>query len=137
MKALNVLLISMSFLPAAVQAHSNNYPNAESLKPLNNPIYSVNNYKQPNLAAAALRWENKDEVWVKKMTFSDTKLANYKTHLSTTKPVGSVTLPYTPHNNLSNWNYKIPHLNELKSTGSESDLHVKKHHKNNHITVGR
>ncbi|MVM32931.1 hypothetical protein GO755_23020 [Spirosoma sp. HMF4905] len=126
MKALTVLLISVSLLPAAVQARSN----AEPVKPLNNPIYSVNNYKQPHLTTASTNWNSTEVVWVNKVTASTTPIVNYKSQLAADHPSGSII--YNPHNELINWSYKTPH--DLQSKGAEGEFHVRKHH--NHSTVG-
>ena len=131
---LNVALISLSVLATSVQAH--NSSGSDPLKPLNNPIYSAHDYKHPNVAAIARHWENKTAVKVKQSTYTDTQLANYKIHPPIDQAGGSVTLPYIRQNDLSNRNYKNQHLSNWQSSDSKSDGHVKKHHKNHHMTVG-
>ncbi|MBD2754210.1 hypothetical protein [Spirosoma validum] len=95
-------------------------------KPLNNPMYSTHNYKHPNLAAAARRWENKKGVAVKKPAPNDAQLANYKTQMPIAQPVGGITIEHTQSVSLPDRNYKIQRLREPQPLGPPSEYYVKK-----------
>ena len=69
--------------------------------------YSTHNYKHPNKAAAARRWENRGGIVVQTPAPQDTRLANYKNQLPGQQPVGGVTVPHRPDESLANRNYKM------------------------------
>ena len=73
----------------------------------NNPMYSTHNYKHPNKAAAARRWERGRGLTVRPPTPAQTDLANYKRPMPNQPPVGGITVNHTPSTNLASRNYKI------------------------------
>lgn len=95
-------------------------------KPLNNPMYSTHNYKHPNIAAAARRWENKEGVAVKKPAPGDAQLANYKTQMPVAQPVGGITIEPAQSVSLPDRNYKIQRLREPRPLGPPSEYYIKK-----------
>lgn len=121
------------------KACSQNDQGRQSEKPLNNPMYSTSNYKHPNMAAAASRWEKKQGVAVKQPAPSDAQLANYKTQLPTAQPVGGVTVEHTPSMNLADRNYKIQRINEPSTaTDASGGYYVRTKRKNaDSSTIGQ
>ncbi|MFD2933912.1 hypothetical protein [Spirosoma flavum] len=132
MKIVAVLLTGISLIALSEQAFSQ-YEGVR--KPLNNPLYSTHNYKHPNQAAAARRWENKAGIDVKQPALSDTRLANYKNQMPNTKPVGGVTIDHTPSASLADRNYKIQRVNQPKSSVPVNEYYVKKR-KNDSTNIG-
>lgn len=106
-------------------------------RPLNNPMYSTHNYKHPQLASAARKWENKKGIAVKKPTPGETQLANYKSQMPVAQPVGGITIEHTPIISLTDRNYKIQRLSEPKPLGPPSEYYIKKEHrKTPNTTIG-
>lgn len=134
MKLLTFLLIGIGLLAISGQT----YAQDDGLrKPLNNPMYSTHNYKHPNLAAAARRWESKEGMAVKKPTPGNARLANYKNQMPLAEPVGGITIEHTPSANLADRNYKIQRLSEPKPLGPPSEYYIKKpQRKTDNTTVG-
>jgi hypothetical protein len=64
-------------------------------RPRNDPGYSTHNYKQPNKADSARKWERKAGVLVKTPGMGDDKLSNYKRPSSTKVPRGGITVEHT------------------------------------------
>ena len=133
MKVLTFLLTGIGLLAMSGQAYAQD---EGTRKPLNNPMYSTHNYKHPNLAAAARRWENKEGVAVKKPTPGEAQLANYKNQMPIAQPVGGITIEHTPSTNLADRNYKIQRLSEPKPLGPPNEYYVKKQRKTSNTTVG-
>ncbi len=129
------VLIAVSFFALMGQAYAQSEYTVSQPKPLNNPLYSTHNYKHPNAAAAARRWESKEGLSVKKPTPAETQLANYKSQMPIAQPSGSITLPHTPSVSLADRNYKIQRGSQ--STVSPSEYYVKKQsRKGGSTTVG-
>ncbi|UFH52809.1 hypothetical protein [Spirosoma sp. KNUC1025] len=135
MKTLKLMLLSVGILALADQVLAQNDQATDQRKPLNNPMYSTHNYKHPNLAAAARRWENKQGVEVKTPAPGDARLANYKNQMPRTQPVGGVTVDHTPSANLADRNYKIQRISEPGSTGASNEYYVKKQKRKNDSTA--
>ncbi|GAB2538629.1 hypothetical protein [Spirosoma aerophilum] len=124
MKSVFSLLIGISLLAVSEQAFSQD---SGVKKPLNNPMYSTHNYKHPNMAAAANRWESKSSITVQQPNPGDTRLANYKNQMPTRQPVGGITVDHTPSASLVNRNYKIQRVSEpTPATSAGEDYYVKK-----------
>lgn len=121
--------MSMGLLAMTERACSQDDQKASSKKPLNNPMYSTHNYKHPNLAAAASRWDKKEGVAVKKPSPGDAQLANYKNQMPNVEPLGGITVDHSPSTNLADRNYKIQRLSEPQSTGFTNEYYVKKQNK--------
>lgn len=102
---------------------------AGSRKPLNNPMYSTHNYKHPNLAAAARRWEVKEGVAVKKPNPDEAQLTNYKRQMPIAQPVGGITVEPTTITSLIDRNYKIQRLRAPTPLGPPSEYYIKKEHR--------
>ena len=124
MKTLNLMLLGIALLAVTEQACSQNDQNTGQRKPLNNPMYSTHNYKHPNLANAARRWEKKEGVAVEAPKISDTELANYKRQMPGVQPAGGITVDHTPSSNLADRNYKIQRISE--PARSTNEYYVKK-----------
>lgn len=73
----------------------------------NDPTYSTHNYKHPNKAAAARRWETKAGVAVDQPKPGQSNVANYKRQAPNQPPVGGVTVNHTPSTSVADRNYKI------------------------------
>lgn len=131
MKSIAFLLVGVSILAASGQAFSQD---DGQRKPLNNPMYSTGNYKHPNMAAAASRWENKKGVAVKTTTPTDGQLANYKRQVPFTQPIGGITVGHVPSNNLADRNYKIQRISEPQNQAA-NDYYVSKQRKKDSTTI--
>lgn len=73
--------------------------------------YSTHNYKHPNKAAEARRWEGKKGVLVEtpaRMVQRDNRPASYKNQLPGQQAVGGVTVVHTMNEDLTGRNYKMP-----------------------------
>jgi hypothetical protein len=125
MKTITFLLCGVALLAITEQAYSQD----NQKKPLNNPMYSTQNYKHPNMAAAARRWEKKEGVTVKAPSPGDAQLANYKTQMPLAQPVGGITVDHTPSASLADRNYKIQRLSEPQPMPSANEYYVKKGNK--------
>jgi hypothetical protein len=124
MKSVVFLLAGISLLAMSEQAFSQD---SGVKKPLNNPMYSTHNYKHPNMAASANRWEKKSGITVQQPNPGDTRLANYKNQMPAREPVGGITIDHTPSASIADRNYKIQRVSEPKPvTSTEGDYYVKK-----------
>ncbi|MEZ0484467.1 hypothetical protein [Fibrella aquatica] len=102
MKTLTTLLMGFGLLAYSLPADAQ--VNEKTRK---DHTYSTHNYKHPNKAAAARTWEEKEGVSVQAPLPQDTRLSNYKNQRPGQPPVGGVTVPHTPDENLANRNYKM------------------------------
>lgn len=123
MKSAIFLLVGISLCAMTEQAFSQDNPQR---KPLNNPLYSTHNYKHPNAAAAARRWENKSGVAVQQPAPRNARIANYKQQMPNAEPMGGITVDHTPSASLADRNYKIQRVSEPKAAPSPSEYYVKK-----------
>ncbi|GAB3699420.1 hypothetical protein GCM10027592_25480 [Spirosoma flavus] len=123
MKVFTLLLASAGLLVASQQVYSQD---DGGKKPLYNPMYSTHNYKHPNMAKAASRWEKKSGVAVQTPTPGAAQVANYKNQMPMVEPVGGITVEHTPSRNLADRNYKIQRLSEPQPLGPPSEYYVKK-----------
>ncbi|GAB4013765.1 hypothetical protein EXU85_12945 [Spirosoma sp. KCTC 42546] len=134
MKLVTFLLVGIGLVAMSEQAFSQD---DGERKPLNNPMYSTGNYKHPNMAAAARRWETKEGVAVKKPTPGDAQVANYKSQMPTLQPVGGITVGHTPSTNLADRNYKIQRVSEPTPDKTETGYYVKKQQRKTEMTIGQ
>ncbi|WP_461100949.1 hypothetical protein [Spirosoma koreense] len=126
MKMLTIVLLGASLLALSGHAYSQDQRSDGTNKPLNNPMYSTSNYKHPNMAAAARRWEKKEGVPVRKPSPNDAQLANYKNQMPVAQPAGGVTVDHTPSASLADRNYKIQRVSEPASSSAGNEYLVKK-----------
>ncbi|HEY0109542.1 MAG TPA: hypothetical protein VGB67_07945 [Fibrella sp.] len=112
MKSITTLLIGICLLAYSVRAKAQ-----DEDKLRKDPTYSTHNYKHPNKAAVARRWEAKEGVPVYKPLPQDIRLSNYKNQLPGQPPYGGVMVPHTPNENLANRNYKM----QRPSIGASQD----------------
>jgi hypothetical protein len=123
MKSVFFLLVSIGLLTMADRVYGQD---DGARKPLNNPMYSTHNYKHPNLAAAARRWENKPGVAVQQPAPGNARIANYKQQMPNAEPMGGITADHTPSTSLANRNYKIQRVSEPQAPPSPGEYYVKK-----------
>lgn len=115
MKSLTFLLAGAFMVAMAGHTYAQNVGRP---KPLNNPMYSTNNYKHPNMAAAARRSESRSGIAVQQPAPTDARLANYKNQMPNRQPAGGVTVDHTPSSSLADRNYKIQRVSEPQSLES-------------------
>lgn len=135
MKSLTFLLVGIGILSIVGQARAQTNRDDGQKKPLNNPMYSTANYKHPNMAAAASRWEKKTGVAVQKPAPSDAQLANYKNQHPAVQPVGGVSVDHTPTMSLADRNYKIQRVSEPREGSAATEYMVKKRNKKSDSTA--
>lgn len=80
----------------------------------NDPMYSTNNYKHPNKAAAAARWANKEGIQVAAPGYDPQRVANYKQPRSGVSPTMGIAVPHTPSTSLADRNYKFQRVNSSR-----------------------
>lgn len=100
--------------------------------PLNNPIYSSRNYKQPY----SPKWQEQSAISGTNQAFYNTRLADYK-HLAceTNLAIGSLASNVSTSRR-SNQNYKTQHGATWQPTLTEEAHPVIRRHKHRHNTVG-
>jgi len=98
----------------------------EDRKLRKDPTYSTHNYKHPNKAAVARRWEDKEGVSVQQPSPGDARLADYKKAVPNAEPAGGVTVDHTPSTNLADRNYKIQRLGAPVNTSNEGIVRQRK-----------
>jgi hypothetical protein len=130
MKTAIKILTGLSLLAVAEQACSQ-----DDKKLRNDPTYSTGNYKHPNKAAAARRWEQKTEVAVQQPTPGDARLADYKKQVPNQQPAGGVTVEHTPSTDVADRNYKIQRVNQPRETPNETFVKRQRKGKDNNGSV--
>ncbi|MFD2574128.1 hypothetical protein ACFSUS_26060 [Spirosoma soli] len=120
MKTAIKLLAGIGLLAFAGQAYAQDERNAEDSKLRNDPTYSTHNYKHPNKAATARRWEDKTGVAVGRPSSNVDRLANYKRQVPNQQPAGGITVNHTPSTDVADRNYKI----QRPSLTPASDVNV-------------
>ncbi|MVM30294.1 hypothetical protein GO755_09635 [Spirosoma sp. HMF4905] len=91
-------LSGLSILTASAQDDS---------KLRNDVTYSANNYKHPNKAAAARKWETKQGTEVNAPGLTPGPMISYKRPVPNVVPTGGVVVAHTPDRDLAKHNYKI------------------------------
>ncbi len=124
MKTAPLLIVFLSLLAGVTGVYAQSRRDVQSVKPLNNPLYSSHNYKHPQAAAAARSWENKSAVGVSSPVATETQLANYKHQMPNRKPVGGIVVPHTPSTNLADRNYKIQRLSVPRRSVDPTQYYV-------------
>ena len=102
MNSITTLLLSFGILACCLPAKA---------QPQQDHTYSTHNYKHPNKAAEARRWEGKKGVLVEtpaRMMQRDNRPASYKNQLPGQQAVGGVTVAHTMNEDLTGRNYKMP-----------------------------
>lgn len=112
MKSLTTLLIGLSLLACNAPTKAQ-----DDQKLRKDPTYSTHNYKHPNKAATARRWDSNEGVTVQTPSPQDAQLANYKRQVTGQQPVGGVTTPHVMNDELANRNYKM----QKPSVGASQD----------------
>ena len=69
--------------------------------------YSTHNYKHPNKAAVARKWENRTAVVVPAQGPQRMASADYKNQPVSAIQRGGIVVPVDPNSNFANWNYKM------------------------------
>ncbi|MVM37837.1 hypothetical protein GO730_09950 [Spirosoma sp. HMF3257] len=73
--------------------------------------YSTHNYKHPNKAVVARRWENKQGTEVNAPGLTPGPMSSYKQPVPNAVPVGGVVVSHTPDMDVAKRNYKIQRVN--------------------------
>lgn len=73
--------------------------------------YSTHNYKHPNKAATARKWEAKQGIEVTAPSLTPGPLTSYKQPIPNSVPVGGMVVPHTPDMDVTKRNYKIQRVN--------------------------
>ena len=116
-----LLLVSLSAV-AQRQVRDEEYVEAPKLR--NDPTYSTRNYKHPNKAATARRWENNPGIEVRPPYAPANRVGSYKNQTPNQIPSGGVTADYGPDERLTNRNYKAQ--TGRKSTGQTTNVALKR-----------
>lgn len=124
MKTGLALIVFLSLFVGISGVYAQNRREAQPVKPLNNPIYSTNNYKHPQAAAAARSWESKPSVGVTSPVRMETQLTNYKHQMPNKRPVGGVVVPHTPSTSVADRNYKIQRLSAPQRSADPGEYYV-------------
>lgn len=69
--------------------------------------YSTHNYKHPNKAAQAQKWEDKTGIAVSAPGLQRVASADYKNQPTSQTQQGGITVPVQPNSAFANWNYKM------------------------------
>ena len=102
MNSITMLLLSFAVLACCLSAKA-------QLR--QDHTYSTHNYKHPNKAAEARRWEEKKGVLVEtpaRIVRRDNRPVSYKNQLPGQRAVGGVTVAHTMNEDLTGQNYKMP-----------------------------
>ena len=107
MKTAIIWLTSLSLFAFAEQARSQ-----DDKKLRSDATYSTHNYKHPNKAATARKWEEKSGVAVQQPATGNNELANYKRQVPNAQPVGGIVVEHTPSMDVAERNYKIQRISQ-------------------------
>lgn len=102
MNVFTIILVGVGLLSFSCQSFAQ-----DDRKLRKDPTYSTSNYKHPNKAAAARRWEANSGVAVQQPAPGDANVANYKRQAPTRQPVGGITVDHTPSTDVADRNYKM------------------------------
>jgi hypothetical protein len=122
MKITVVLLAAFGLVALTGQAYSQDDQGADEAKLRNDPTYSTHNYKHPNKAATARRWEGKRGVPVGRSAPTTEPLANYKRQVPGQAATGGISVYHTPSTDVVNRNYKIQGPLQPASTPANKDI---------------
>lgn len=125
------LLAGLALLAAAGQTQAQN---KQRLR--NDPTYSTHNYKHPNKAAAAQKWESKTSVAVEEPAPGDVRLADYKKAVPNAGPVGGITVDHTTSVTLEERNYKIQRVGQSNSSTDERSAKQRKRNSDSTTVIG-
>jgi hypothetical protein len=110
MKTITTVLMGFGLivlgLSALAQGNVWNGGQQEVTRLRNDPTYSTRNYKQPNKAAAARRWEGDKGVDVRPPYAPANRTTSYKNQSANQIPAGGITVEHTPDESFANRNYK-------------------------------
>lgn len=113
MKLFTIALATAGLMAFACQSSAQ-----DDSKLRRDPTYSTNNYKHPNKAATARRWEANTGVTVQSPAPGDANLANYKRQVPSQEPAGGITVEHTPSTDVADRNYKMQR--PMQSSGSSN-----------------
>ncbi|QDK80594.1 hypothetical protein EXU85_19075 [Spirosoma sp. KCTC 42546] len=80
--------------------------------------YSANNYKHPNKAATARKWETKQGIEVNAPGLTTGPMTSYKQPIPNAVPVGGVEVAHTPDMDVAKHNYKHNYKIQRVSIGN-------------------
>lgn len=101
MKTVFSLLVGFGLLACGADSSAQ-----DDAKLRQDPTYSTQNYKHPNKAAAARRWEGNTGVEVRPPYQPANRQASYKNQSPNPIPTGGVTVDHQPNEQVANRNYK-------------------------------
>lgn len=134
MKAIASYLVALGTLMMVEQAYGQD--NSAGGKLRNDPTYSSHNYKHPNKAATAQKWESNRGVVVKAPVTGGVNVANYKHQTPNQVPAGGVTVYHTPSTDVADRNYKMQRPSQATGTGGSGVADKKKNRADNTTSVG-
>ena len=88
--------------------------------------YSANNYKHPNKAAAARKWETKQGIEVNAPGLARGPMTSYKQPIPNSVPVGGVVVAHTPDRDLAKHNYKNQRVSSSSPGNQPASVAAKK-----------
>ncbi|WP_041258404.1 hypothetical protein [Fibrella aestuarina] len=88
----------------------------------NDPTYSTHNYKHPNKAAAARRWEGDKGVEVRPPYGPANRQTSYKNQAPNQLPSGGITVDHVTDEGLANRNYKAQNQKTRSTESSEGEV---------------
>ncbi|MBO0931283.1 hypothetical protein [Fibrella aquatilis] len=104
-RTLNVLAgFGLLIVSLSAVAQGNTHEEASKLR--NDPTYSTRNYKHPNKATTAQRWEGATGVEVRPPYAPANRVSSYKNQAPNQIPSGGVTVDHAPNERVANRNYK-------------------------------
>lgn len=110
MKTITIVLVGFGLLvvslSALAQGNVRDDGHGDVSRLRNDPTYSTRNYKQPNKAAAARRWEADNGVDVRPPYAPANRVTSYKSQSANQIPAGGITVEHTLNEELANRNYK-------------------------------
>ncbi|MDB5241036.1 MAG: hypothetical protein JWP57_1661 [Spirosoma sp.] len=134
MKAVASYLIALSTLMMVDQACGQDNGTGGKLR--NDPTYSTHNYKHPNKAVEARKWETNRGVVVKSPEASGASVANYKHQTPNQVPTGGITVYHIPSTDVADRNYKIQRRSQSTGIGGSGVADKKKNHADSTTTSG-
>lgn len=114
MKAVVFLLAGLGLLACSADSSAQ-----DDAKLRNDPTYSTQNYKHPNKAATAQRWQGTTGVEVRPPYQPANRQASYKNQSPNQVPSGGVTVDYRSSEQYANRNYKAQQPRAARPANTE------------------